>query len=70
LLSIQITPKLTITSVTYCIDCYQKAITIKPSYAEAHNNLGIMLRAIGRVDEALQAFDKAIGLAPKRAAFY
>ncbi|NQE52135.1 Photosystem I assembly protein Ycf3, partial [ANME-1 cluster archaeon GoMg3.2] len=41
-----------------------KAIVLKPDYAEAWNNRGVALDDLGRYEEALKAFDKAIELKP------
>jgi tetratricopeptide (TPR) repeat protein len=43
---------------------YQKALEIKPNYAEAHNNLGVPLENIGRTDEAIAHYQKALEIKP------
>ena len=43
---------------------YDKAIALKPDYAEAHNNRGNALRDLKRPEEALASYDKAIALKP------
>src|SRR5262249_2420249 len=43
---------------------YDKAIALKPDYAEAHNNRGNALRDLNRHEEALASYDKAIVLKP------
>ena len=43
---------------------YQKALKIKPDYAEAHNNLGNALAGRGQVDEAIAHYQKALELKP------
>ena len=43
---------------------YDKAIALKPDYAEAFNNRGIALKELKRLDEALASYDKAIALKP------
>ena len=43
---------------------YDKALRLKPDYAEAHNNRGNTLRDMGRRDGALAAYDKAVRLKP------
>ena len=41
-----------------------KAIELKPDFADAWNNRGVALDKLGRHEEALEAFDKAIELKP------
>ncbi|MCC6476943.1 tetratricopeptide repeat protein [bacterium] len=43
---------------------FDEAIHVKPDYAEAWVNKGVMLGELGRSEEALKAYDKAIGLKP------
>ena len=43
---------------------YQKALQIKPDYAEAHYNLGIALQQKGRMDEAITHYQKALEIKP------
>ena len=45
---------------------YQKALDIKPDYADAHYNLGLALARRGHVNEALDHFHKALDLASAR----
>ena len=44
---------------------YTQAIALKPDYAEAHNNLGIMLQEMGKLEEAEAIYTKAIALNPE-----
>ena len=44
---------------------YDKAIALKPDYANAYNNRGNALNALKRHDEAIASFDKAIALKPE-----
>ena len=46
---------------------FNKAVALKPDYAECHNNLGIVLQDMGRPEEALASFDTAIVLKPDNA---
>jgi tetratricopeptide (TPR) repeat protein len=46
------------------ISQYQKALQIKPDYAEVHNNLGILLLQKGSADEAIDHFQKALQARP------
>jgi Tfp pilus assembly protein PilF len=39
---------------------YERAIALKPDYAAAHNNLGVALKHLGRTDDAVAAFDRAL----------
>ena len=44
------------------IGAYKKAISIKPEYAEAYNNMGIARKEQGRLEEAKENYSKAISL--------
>ena len=46
------------------LEAYEKAIELKPDYAEAWNNKGFALGELDRNDEALKAYEKAIELKP------
>jgi Flp pilus assembly protein TadD len=43
---------------------YLQALQIKPDYAEAYNNLGLILQAQNRLDEAVSHFERALQLKP------
>jgi len=49
---------------------FQKAIMIKPDYAEAHNNIGVIYRAKGIYENAIDEFQIAIRFKPKFAIAY
>ncbi len=49
---------------------YDKAISLKPDYAEAHSNRGLALGSLNRPAEALTSYDKAISLKPDYAEAY
>lgn len=51
-------------------ECYRKSILLKPDYAEAHYNLGVVLQAQGRLDDAIECYRKAISLRPEYAEAY
>ena len=36
----------------------RQAIALRPDYAEAHNNLGITLRELGKLEKLKQAIEK------------
>ena len=40
------------------IEAYNKALAIKPDYAEAYNNMGIALQDQGKLEEAIEAYNK------------
>ena len=48
----------------------EKAIKIKPEYAEAHNSLALIYSDIARFEEALLHFKKSIELKPNNEKFY
>jgi tetratricopeptide (TPR) repeat protein len=50
--------------VDKAITHYQKALEIRPGYADAHNNLGNALLQKGRVDEAIAHLQKALEILP------
>ena len=43
---------------------FQKALALKPDYAEAHNNLGFVLKGQGCLEEAVASYRKALDLKP------
>ena len=47
---------------------YDRAVALRPDFAEAHCNRGILLYDLRRLDEALASYDKAIALKPDLAA--
>jgi tetratricopeptide (TPR) repeat protein len=47
-------------SVSY----YKKAIHLKNNYAEANSNLGIVLGEQGKLDEAMEQYQKALKINP------
>jgi protein O-GlcNAc transferase len=49
---------------------YDRAIALKPDYAEAYNKRGIALRDLKRPDDALTSYDRAIALKPDYAEAY
>ncbi len=49
---------------------FEKAISIKPDYAEAYNNMGLALKDQGKVKEATEAYNKALSIKPDFADAY
>ena len=52
------------------IEAYNKALSLKPDYADAYNNMGISLAGQGKVAEAIEAYNKALSLKPDYAEAY
>ena len=52
------------------IASYNKALSIKPDYAEAYNNMGNALQDQGKLDEAIEAYNKALSIKPDYAEAY
>jgi tetratricopeptide (TPR) repeat protein len=46
------------------IVCFQKALEIKPTIAEAHYTLGFALGTKGRLDEAIRELQETLRLKP------
>jgi tetratricopeptide (TPR) repeat protein len=44
--------------------CYDRALALRPDYAEAHYNRGNVLGGLKRFDEAVASFDRALSLRP------
>ena len=42
------------------IEAYNKALAIKPDYAEAYNNMGNALQEQNKLEEAIEAYNKAL----------
>ena len=51
-------------------DCYRRALELSPDYAEAHNNLGIVLNGRGELQEAVEHYQRALALKPDYAEAY
>src|SRR5229473_5290768 len=45
-------------------DLITRAVALKPEFAEAHNDLGVVLGARGRFGEAVACFEQAVALKP------
>ncbi len=46
------------------IDQFRAALTWNPASVQAHNNLGIALASLGRMDEAVDQFNQALAIEP------
>jgi hypothetical protein len=46
------------------LECYERAIAIRPDFVQAHINRANTLRVQGRLEEALSSFESAIAFAP------
>ena len=46
---------------------YNKALAIKPDYAEVHNNMGMLLKDQGNLAEAIEAYNRALAIKPRYA---
>ena len=44
------------------IAAYNKALSIKPDYAEAYYNIGVTLKEQGKLDEAIAVYNKALSI--------
>ncbi|OGA49728.1 MAG: hypothetical protein A3G25_05310 [Betaproteobacteria bacterium RIFCSPLOWO2_12_FULL_63_13] len=49
---------------------YNKALKLKPDYAEAHNNLGNALKNLGQLDDAAGSYRRALRIRPHYAKAY
>ena len=49
------------------VDCYMKALSLRPDYAGARNNMGIVLQKRGKLEEAIENYTKALSLRPNYA---
>ena len=49
------------------ISYYEKALSIKPDYAEAHYNLGFTLQRLGQLDAAVRSYKKVVAIKPEYA---
>ena len=48
----------------------QRALSLEPDYGAVHDNLGVILRIFGRLDEASKHFEAAIGHEPRNPRYY
>ena len=52
------------------IEAYEKAVSIKPNYAEAYNNMGVALKNQSNLVGAIEAYEKAVSIKPDYAEAY
>ena len=52
------------------VKSFEKAIQVKPDYAEAHYNYGTALQELGQLVEAVKRFETAIQIKPDFAIAY
>ena len=52
------------------LSAYQKALIVDPKYAEAYNDLGVVLEALGNLQAAEDAYKTALQLEPKQTAVH
>ena len=53
--------------IAEALDCFDKAITVKPDFASAHHNRANLLREAKRHAEARKSYDQALALQPDNA---
>lgn len=46
-------------------ECYREALALRPDYAEAHNNLAVLLRARNRLGDAARHYQEALRIRPE-----
>ena len=52
------------------VEAYNKALAIKPDYAEAQYNVGVTLQDQGKLEEGIEAYNKALAIKPDNAEAY
>lgn len=53
--------------ITDALACFEKAIALRPEYADAWQGRGNALRRLDRASEAIEAYDRAIAIKPDHA---
>ncbi|BAY41219.1 TPR repeat-containing protein (plasmid) [Nostoc sp. NIES-2111] len=51
-------------------ECFEKALTLNPNFAEVHNAIGLVQFGIGKYEGAIEMFENAIALNPNFAEAY
>src|SRR5262249_56442741 len=49
---------------------YRRAVKIVPAYADAHNNLGLLLAENGKLDDGVVHLREAVALRPDSASYH
>jgi tetratricopeptide (TPR) repeat protein len=49
------------------VTCHERAVALRPDLAEAHHGLGVVLRDLDRLDQAIASYRRALALAPEAA---
>ena len=49
------------------IEAYNKALSIKPDYADAYYNIGVVLKEQGKLEKAIEAYNKSLSIKPEYA---
>ncbi len=52
------------------LEAYNKAVSIKPDYADAYINIGNVFQEQGQLEEAIEAYNKALAINPNYAEAY
>jgi protein O-GlcNAc transferase len=56
--------------VDYAIAAYERALSLKPDYADACYNIGVMLQGHGKLEHAIAAYERALSIKPDHAEAY
>ena len=56
-----------VTVLDDAIKFYEKAIDLNPNFADAYNNIGIVLLEMGQSDDAIKFYQKALEIEPSYA---
>ena len=54
----------TISKLDEAVNSFEKALAIKPDYAEVHYNLGVTLQELSQLDEAVKCYEQALAINP------
>ena len=64
--TISVVPAMPAIGQTGCrqLSTFEKALAIKPNYAEVHNNLGVTFQELTQLDAAVKSYEKALAIKP------